>query len=89
MHHTYVPKGVCSTKIDFDIEDGVIHNVVYQNGCNGNLKAIGSLIEGMSVKEAIPKLKGIQCGFNSTSCADQLAQALEQVSGKNAAQAQS
>ena len=40
MHHTYVPKGVCSTKIDFDIEDGVIHNVVYQNGCNGNLKAL-------------------------------------------------
>lgn len=58
MHHTYVPKGVCSTKIDFDIEDGVIHNVVYQNGCNGNLKAIGSLIEGMTVKEAGFQIKG-------------------------------
>ena len=76
MHHTYTPKGVCSTKIEFDIVDGVLHNVVYQSGCNGNLQAVGRLVEGMDAKEAVARLKGIKCGSKGTSCADQLATAI-------------
>ncbi|MDO4567914.1 MAG: TIGR03905 family TSCPD domain-containing protein [Clostridia bacterium] len=77
MHHVYYPKGVCSTKIDFDVEGGVVHNVVYTNGCNGNLQALGRLVEGMTVEEAIRRLRGIHCGGKSTSCGDQFARALE------------
>ena len=77
MHHTYTPKGVCSTKIEFDIVDGVLHNVVYQSGCNGNLQAVGRLVEGMDAKEAVARLKGIKCGSKGTACADQLATAIE------------
>ena len=77
MHHTYTPKGVCSTKIEFDIVDGVLHNDVYQSGCNGNLQAVGRLVEGMDAKEAVARLKGIKCGSKGTSCADQLATAIE------------
>lgn len=77
MHHTYTPKGVCSTKIEFDIVDGVLHNVAYQSGCNGNLQAVGRLVEGMDAKEAVARLKGIKCGSKGTSCADQLATAIE------------
>ena len=77
MHHTYTPKGVCSTKIEFDIVGGVLHNVVYQSGCNGNLQAVGRLVEGMDAKEAVARLKGIKCGSKGTSCADQLATAIE------------
>ena len=76
-HYTYIPKGVCSVKIDFDIEDGKIYNVKYERGCNGNLKAIGALVEGMKVQDVISKVRGIQCGTKGTSCSDQLAIALE------------
>lgn len=79
MHYTYNTVGVCSTRIDFDVEGGIIHNVVYQNGCHGNLQAIGRLIEGMEIGEAIRRLKGIKCGYKQTSCGDQLAVALEGV----------
>lgn len=77
MHHTYTPQGVCSTKIEFDIVDGVLHNIVYKSGCNGNLQAVGRLVEGMDAKEAVARLKGIKCGSKGTSCADQLATAIE------------
>ena len=76
-HYTYIPEGVCSVQIDFDVEDGVIHNVKYIRGCNGNLQGIGALVEGMKVDEVIKKLKGIKCGIKETSCPDQLARALE------------
>lgn len=78
MHHTYKTSGTCSTRIDFDIEDGVLHNIVYTNGCNGNLKAIGRLLEGMPVDFAVERLSGIQCGGGPTSCGDQLARAIKQ-----------
>ena len=78
MHHVYFPKGVCSTRIDFDIENNTIHNVKYTNGCNGNLQAVGRLVEGMTTDEAVKRLKGICCGPNTTSCGDQLARAREQ-----------
>ncbi len=78
-HYSYSPKGVCSTKIEFDVEDGVLHNVVFTNGCNGNLKAIGRLVEGKSANEIADILRGNTCGFKPTSCADQLAKAIDEV----------
>lgn len=79
MHHTYKMKGTCSTQIDFDIENDKIYNVKYTGGCNGNLKAIASLVEGQEVEEVIKRLNGITCGFKKTSCGDQLAKALEEI----------
>jgi uncharacterized protein TIGR03905 len=76
MHYTYRPSDVCSTKIDFEINDGVITNVVFTNGCNGNLKAIGKLVDGWTADDIADKLLGNTCGFRPTSCADQLAKAV-------------
>ena len=73
----YKPKGVCSTSIDIDLDNGIIQSVSFTGGCNGNLQGISKLVEGMDAKDAIQRLKGIRCGFKSTSCPDQLAQALE------------
>lgn len=77
MAHTYTTKGTCSRQIDFDVEDGKLKNVRYTGGCNGNLKGVGALVEGMDIDEAISRLKGIKCGMKNTSCPDQLALALE------------
>ncbi|MDY5895307.1 MAG: TIGR03905 family TSCPD domain-containing protein [Oscillospiraceae bacterium] len=76
MKYTYRTKGTCSRSITFDIEDGVVRNVRFEGGCNGNLKGIGAIVDGMKVEDVIDKLSGIRCGFKSTSCPDQLAQAL-------------
>ena len=73
----YKTKGVCSKEINFDLVDGKVHNVSFVGGCNGNLKGICSLIEGQDANEVIKRLEGIQCGFKTTSCPDQLAQALK------------
>lgn len=70
-------KGTCSTSIDIELSDGVIDSVKFTNGCNGNLQGISALVKGMTPEEAISRLKGIRCGYKSTSCPDQLAQALE------------
>lgn len=78
MDFEYKTKGVCSKKITFSVENDVVKNVVFDGGCNGNGKGVSALVEGMSVDEAIRRMKGIQCGSKSTSCPDQLAQALEQ-----------
>lgn len=75
--YTYTPKGVCSMKIDFDVEDGLLKNVKFTGGCNGNLKGISSLVDGMEVTEVIKRLKGTNCNGKGTSCPDQLAKALE------------
>jgi uncharacterized protein (TIGR03905 family) len=77
MHHQFKTHGTCSTKINFDIEDGLLHNVVFTGGCNGNLKAISKLVEGKNAMEIAAMLKGNTCGFNTTSCGDQLSQAIE------------
>lgn len=74
--YKYYTEGVCSSEIDFEIEDGRVKNVVFIDGCDGNLQAISSLVEGMPVEEVINKLRGIMCR-NGTSCADQLARALK------------
>lgn len=76
MKYSVVPKGVCSRKIDFEIIDSHIHNVKFTGGCPGNLKAISILVEGMSVDKLYEQLSGITCGNKSTSCSDQLAQAV-------------
>lgn len=76
-HMRYQTNGTCSTAIDIEVKDGIIEAVSFTGGCNGNLKGICSLVRGMKVEDAISRLKGIQCGFKSTSCPDQLARALE------------
>ncbi len=78
MHKTYTPSGVCSKQIDFDIEDGKIYNLSFQDGCNGNLKGIAALVEGQNVNVIKEKLKEIKCGPRNTSCPAQLAKALEE-----------
>ncbi len=77
MQFEYKTSGTCSREILFEIEDGKLKNVQYIGGCNGNLKGIGSLVEGMDVDEVIARLEGTTCGMKSTSCPDQLAQALK------------
>ena len=78
MSYEYMTQGTCSQRIFFDIEDGKVKNVQFQGGCNGNLKGIGSLVEGMDVDEVIARLEGTTCGMKPTSCPDQLAKALKE-----------
>ena len=77
MHYEHTNKGTCSRSILFDIEDGKVKNVQYIGGCNGNLKGIGALVEGMDIDEVIARLEGTTCGMKATSCPDQLAKALK------------
>ncbi len=77
-HITYVPKSVCSRKIELDVEDNKIVKVKFEGGCAGNTQGVSRLLIGMSVDEAIERLSGIRCGFKPTSCPDQLATALKQ-----------
>ena len=73
----YIPKGVCSQAIDVELEGNIIKHVQFSGGCHGNLQGIARLVEGMKVEDAITKIRGIRCGFKTTSCPDQLANALE------------
>ncbi|MBQ9268315.1 MAG: TIGR03905 family TSCPD domain-containing protein [Oscillospiraceae bacterium] len=82
MDFEYRTRGVCSRRILFSVEDNKVKNVFFDGGCNGNGKGVAALVEGMDVREAIDRLKGITCGMKPTSCPDQLANALEQA--KNA-----
>ena len=77
MHYTYKTGGTCSTMIDFDIIDGKLHNIVFTNGCNGNLKGISRLLKGMKAEDAIARMEGTTCGPRPTSCPDQIAQNLK------------
>jgi uncharacterized protein (TIGR03905 family) len=74
----YKTRGTCSTKISFNLEDDKIRSVSFTGGCNGNLKALSLLVEGMETRELIGRLKGLRCGRRDTSCADQLVRAVEQ-----------
>ena len=76
MNYTYRTSGTCSVQINFDINDDVITNVSFLGGCNGNLKAISKLVDGMTVEQIEEKLLGNTCGMRPTSCADQLAKAV-------------
>lgn len=82
MQFEYRTKGTCSQRILFEIEDNILKNVQFLGGCNGNLKGISSLVEGMDIDEVIAKVEGIQCGFKATSCPDQLAKALKEAKEK-------
>lgn len=78
MKYTYKTKGTCSSSIEFDINGDIVTNVVFHGGCDGNLKAIPKLVDGMTVDYIENKVKGIKCGFKNTSCADQLASAVRE-----------
>lgn len=77
--YTYNPTGVCSKQITFEIEDNKLKNISFVGGCDGNLKGISSLVEGMDIDAVIKKLRGINCRGKGTSCPDQLAKALEEL----------
>ena len=77
MQYEYKTKGTCSQYIQYEIEDGILKNVQFIGGCNGNLKGISSLVEGMEAAEVIRRLEGTKCGVKQTSCPDQLATALK------------
>ena len=81
MTYTFKTKGTCASQISFELEDGTVKNVAFTGGCNGNLKAISKLVEGMDADRVIALLEGNTCGFKSTSCADQLAAALKEAIG--------
>ena len=76
MRHRFTPRGVCSSKIEFDLNGDHIHNLVFTSGCNGNLKAIAKLVEGMEASRVVALLSGNTCGYKNTSCADQLTRAI-------------
>ena len=78
---SFKTSGTCAVMIDFDVEDGKLHNVKFLGGCNGNLKAIGKLVEGKDSKEVADILRGNTCGMKGTSCADQLAKAIDRYNG--------
>ena len=78
MQYTYKTKGVCSQMISFEVENNQVRNVQFFGGCNGNLKGISALIEGMDIDNVISRVEGIRCGMRATSCPDQLAQALKE-----------
>ena len=75
--YSYKTHGTCSREIKFDVVEGKVANVSFVGGCNGNLKGISALVEGMTVQEAIVRLQGISCNGRPTSCPDQLAKALQ------------
>ena len=83
MQYVYNTQGTCSRQIIIDVDDnGIIENVTFVGGCNGNTQGISSLVKGMKIDDIITKLKGITCGFRPTSCPDQLATALTQIKNK-------
>ena len=86
MHYNYKPQMVCAQQISFDLDNGVVTNVSFKGGCNGNLKAISKLVDGFTVGQIEDKLLGNTCGMKPTSCADQLAKAVraEYEQAKNA-----
>lgn len=78
MKYTYKTKGTCSREITFELEDGIVKDVSFFGGCNGNLQGISKLVEGEKAEDVIARLEGIKCGFKQTSCPDQLAAALKE-----------
>ena len=84
MQHQYKTKGTCSQSISFEIEDGKLRNVQFFGGCNGNLKGIGALVEGMDAEDAAARLEGTTCGMKATSCPDQLARAIRKALSEEA-----
>ena len=83
MLYHYQPRGVCAREIEIDMDQDVIRGVRFFGGCSGNLQGIGRLLDGKTASDAIRRLRGIRCGAKQTSCPDQLAHALEEITAKN------
>ena len=83
MKYNYRTQGTCARSISFDLEDGIVKNISFEGGCNGNLQGISKLVEGMDIDEVIARVEGIKCGARQTSCPDQLAQALKMYKAEN------
>ena len=83
MTYEYFPRGTCSRKMIFDIDDGVVKSLEVIGGCNGNLKGISSLVTGMKLEDVIARLDGITCGSKPTSCPDQIAAGLRKFIEEN------
>ena len=77
MQYEYKTSGVCSQRIFFEVEGNKVKNVQFVGGCNGTLKGIAALVEGMDIDDVIARVEGVKCGMKATSCPDQLAQALK------------
>lgn len=75
---SYNTSGTCSRQINITVEDGIVTDVSFVGGCNGNTQGVSALCKGMKVDDVIEKLSGIKCGFKPTSCPDQLAHALSE-----------
>ena len=82
MQHEYKTRGVCASKILFDLDGDTVKNIRFVGGCNGNTQGVSRLVIGMTAEEAVKRLKGINCNGKGTSCPDQLAKAIEQSMGK-------
>ncbi|MDR1573499.1 MAG: TIGR03905 family TSCPD domain-containing protein [Clostridiales Family XIII bacterium] len=76
MKYSYTPTGVCASRIEFELDNGIVKNLTFTRGCDGNAKGIGRLAEGLPATTLIEKLSGIDCGGRGTSCPDQLTRAL-------------
>ncbi len=79
MKHIYKTQGTCSSYIGVEVEDGIVREVEFEDGCHGNLQGISRLVKGMKVEEVLDKLEGIRCGYRPTSCPDQLCKALREI----------
>ena len=79
MKTVYKTKGTCSRTIEIELEDGIVRNVVFNGGCNGNTQGIAALVKGMKAEDVINRCKNINCNNKGTSCPDQLAKALEEI----------
>lgn len=79
MKYSYRTTGTCSSQIDVEVENGIVKDVHFTGGCNGNLQGISSLVKGMKVDDVIARLEGIRCGGKPTSCPDQLCKALREI----------
>lgn len=79
MKIAYQTQGTCSSRIEVEVEEGIVRHVDFWGGCNGNLQGISRLVEGMKVEEVLEKLEGIRCGHRATSCPDQLCKALRKM----------
>lgn len=76
MKFVYQTQGTCAREISFELDGDIVRNVAFTGGCNGNLKGIGRLIDGMKAQDVIARCEGVTCGVKPTSCPDQLAKAL-------------
>ncbi len=79
MKLSYKTQGTCSSHIELEVEDGIVKEVFFWGGCNGNLQGISRLVKGMKVEDVISRLEGIRCGNRWTSCPDQLCKALHEI----------